>query len=73
MKDLGAECNNRGLERILGGEVDRQMEDTAVIRGVLGAEDHRLPAKQIFFTDRAGRTVRRRIGADLGAFALESS
>ncbi len=73
MKDLGAERDNRGLERILRWEVDRQMEDTTVIGGVLGAEDHRFPAEQIFFTDRAGRTVRRRIGADLCTFALETS
>jgi len=48
MKDFGAEGDNRRLERILGGEVDAEAEDTAVIGRVLGTEDHRLPLEEVF-------------------------
>ncbi len=72
MIDLGLEGDNRGLERVVRGEVDAQTEDTAVKGGIGGSEDHCVPAEEVI-TDRTCCAVLDRGRLNLREFALKST
>lgn len=72
MIDLRLEGDDRGLERVLRGEVDAQAEDAALKGRVGGAEDHGIPAEEVL-ADRTCCAVLDGGRLDLGVFALEST
>jgi len=51
--DLGDELQLRRLERVVGGEIDLELEDTPLIRRLARADDGRFPREQV---GRVGRT-----------------
>ncbi len=70
MIDLRVEGDDGRLERIIGGEVDREAEDAAVEGRRLGAEDHCLPSEEVIGINGTGRAVRRRVPLNVCIFAL---
>ena len=66
------ERNLRGLEGVVGREVDVQEEHALMVRGVLGAHDRRLPVELVRFVRWAGRAIRGRVSSEVDELLLDS-
>lgn len=57
MVDASGECHLGRLERVVGGEVDGEEEDSALVRRLWRAHDGGLPVEQVV-AHGAGRALR---------------
>jgi len=73
MVDLGLEDDQGRLEGIVGGKADLETEDAAREGRLRGAEDHRLPGKEIGIGCGACCTICGWIRLELCIFALKTS
>ena len=71
--NFGRECDLRGLEGVVGRELDVQEEYALVVRGVLRAHDRCLPVELVRFVSGASRAVRGRVSSEVNELLLDSS
>ena len=72
MVDFCSERTLRGLERIVGREMDVQEEDTARVRGIFRTHNGSLPMELVMLVRWAGRAVERRVSSKIDQLFLDS-
>jgi len=70
--DSGDEVDLGGLERIVGGEMNVQEEDTSGIRTVIRSHDGGLPMELVLLVLRASRAVCGWVSAEVDKFFLDA-
>ncbi len=64
MPDLSVELHDRGLERVVGRNLDVDFEDPALVASVFGPEDGALPVLEIVAHDLGRNDLLSRLGSE---------